>query len=128
MKRTTAKKERPATAKERKAVTFAGQSINLVMGDEWARFHCISIRAALAMLRFDDKELTKSMRAMVDGGIVNETLENLEHTRKHFEGIVDLLNTVEHRAFLVLERLGYGPDNPPPEGRPTERSTLRVVS
>ena len=128
MKRTTKKEGRPATAKERKAVTFDGMSINLVMDDEWAQFHCTSIRAALAMLRFDDKELTKRMRVMVDGGIVNEMHENLVHTRKHFEGIVDLLNTVEQRAFLVLERLGYGPDNPPPEDRPTERPTLRVVS
>jgi hypothetical protein len=38
-------------------------------------------------------------------------------TKEHLEALAKMIGTVLHRHFIVLERLGYDPDNPPPDAK-----------
>jgi hypothetical protein len=44
-----------------------------------------------------------------------EILEGLCHTKQELSDLAKLLDVAISRIFLVLERLGYDPDNPPPD-------------
>jgi hypothetical protein len=47
--------------------------------------------------------------------IVPDLLDGLTKTKEHLEALASMVSTVLHRHFIVLERLGYDLDNPPPD-------------
>jgi hypothetical protein len=113
-RRTT--KAKAATPKQRKEITFKGLDIKFRSTNEaWAAAHLPAIRTAIILLKYNDDQLQKKYAEMVTAGIVPETLDFLCHTKNHLEGIVEGLRAVLSRSFLVLGRLGYSPENPPPE-------------
>jgi hypothetical protein len=42
-----------------------------------------------------------------------QLLEGLTRTRLHLESLHKALDVALSRSFLIIERLGYSPDNPP---------------
>jgi hypothetical protein len=55
------------------------------------------------------------MARLVKDGAVPDALEALTGTKNHLNALAKILETALLRSFLVLERLGYSPDNPPPD-------------
>jgi len=51
-------------------------------------------------------------------------LEGWCETKKHLECLIKVCDVALNRSFLVLERLGYGPDNPPPDMRVETSNSL----
>jgi hypothetical protein len=58
------------------------------------------------------------MADLVKDGVLPDMLDGLVRTRSSIlNGLADMIDGVTHRAFLVLERLGYSPENPPAGSR-----------
>jgi hypothetical protein len=114
--RKAAKRGNAATPAERAAMTFP--AINATFNwsnDDWALTFLPQVRVATIFLQRDDKELEKLMVDFVKQGIVPEVLEGWCKTKRHLEALIELINSASIRSYLVLERLGYSPDNPPPD-------------
>jgi hypothetical protein len=45
-------------------------------------------------------------------GDLVDFLERLDDSHAHFTALVEMLGAAQVRAIAVLERMGYGPDNP----------------
>jgi len=82
---------------------------------EWGLAHLPNVRIASLLLQRDDEALTDTVASMVRAGVAPDMLEGLSTTKEHLEALVDLLRAALTRSFVVLERLGYSPDLPPPE-------------
>ena len=105
-----------ATQEQRLAVTFkAVDSPFNWTNEEWGLHWLPHVRVASLQLQRDDKELQNLMQEMVRKGIVPDVLEDLAETKEHLQALVELLDTALTRSFLVLERLGFSPDEPPPD-------------
>jgi hypothetical protein len=108
-------KKRPATQAERDAITFEGIPIKLKWTNkEWSSAHLTHLRLASLMLQDDHVAMQKRMGALVETGLAPTLLESLCRTKEQFLHSAKVLNVAITRSFLTLERLGYGPDNPPP--------------
>jgi hypothetical protein len=111
-------RQQPATPEQRKAMTFKGEKINFDWtNDAWAAVFLPPIRLALVALQKDDKDLEEAVGSVVRDGIVPDLLDGLTSTKEHLEALAKMISTVLHRHFIVLERLGYDPDNPPPDAK-----------
>ena len=71
--------------------------------------------AAHAILCRDHDNLEKHMKTIVESGQAQTLLEGLTRTKDQLEILRKAMDAALMRSFLVLERLGYSPDNPPPE-------------
>jgi hypothetical protein len=80
--------------------------------DEWAVAQLQRIRLAGALIAHDDDELLAVFKKLIPDGVVPDMLEGLAHTKRHIEDLHAVLNATLMRSFAVLERCGYGPDNP----------------
>jgi hypothetical protein len=111
----TVKGER-ATQAERDAITF--EAIHLPFpgtNEEWALNHLPQFRVALVMLGLERDKLKESIAALVEGGQAPNFLESLCVVQQKFTDMAKFMDVALARSFLMLERLGYGPDNPPPD-------------
>jgi hypothetical protein len=109
---------KPATQAERDAIAFKPIPINLQWSDEeWERGHLVSVRVAAEIVARTPARLQDAISKLAPTGHLHETLDGLIGTKEHLESMIRLLETAIVRSFLVLERLGYSPDNPPPDSR-----------
>jgi hypothetical protein len=109
-------KGEPATQAERDAITF--EPINLPFpgtNEEWTLAHLPQFRVALVMLGLDQEKLKGAIAALVAGGQAPNYLESLCIVKQKFADMSKFMDVAINRSFLMLERLGYGPDNPPPD-------------
>jgi hypothetical protein len=97
-------------------LTFQGVNIKFDWtNEEWATTLLPHVRVALAILEKDDTALQTAMGKMVKGGVVPTVLEGWCDTKGHLKAMVEVLDSALARSFVVLERLGYDPDNLPPD-------------
>ncbi len=105
-----------ATQEERDAIRFAAIKARFDWSnEEWAETWLPWIRLAAALLETDDVKLKEIFAAHVKEGEAPNILEGWTRTKAHMLGLANLADVAMGRAFLVLERLGYSPDNLPPE-------------
>jgi hypothetical protein len=68
-------------------------------------------------LEKDERELEEAIGKVMRDGIVPDLLDGLTNTKEHLEALASMIGTVLNRHFIVLERLGYDLDNPPPDAK-----------
>jgi hypothetical protein len=108
----------PATIAEREAIDFKALDVDFDWtNDAWARTYLPRIRLAMLLLRSDRAKATETMASIVADGLGPDMLEGFCNTKDHLTALVDLVDAALTRAFLVLDGLGYGPENPPPDKR-----------
>lgn len=115
-KKKSARKEPSATPEQRKAMTFA--AVNLPFNwtnDDWGLTFLPRVRVATVILQQDDKALEKIMAGMVKDGLVPDILDGWIRTRDHLKALTEFCDVALQRSFVVLERLGYNPENELPE-------------
>jgi|SRR6266516_3614768 hypothetical protein len=109
------RREKPATDAQRAAMTFPGVAINFKWtNEEWAATYLPFVRLAMATLQKNEIELQQAMSEMNKAQLIPELLENLCFTKDHLKTLVEMLDAALSRSFLMVERLGYSPHNPPP--------------
>ncbi len=107
-----------ATAEQRSAMTFAAIRPKFSWTNEdWSLAFLPRVRLALLALNHDDKSLERFMSGVVKEGIVPDMLDGWVETKEHLRGLAEMLDTALTRSFIVLERLGYDPENPPPDSK-----------
>jgi hypothetical protein len=107
----------PATPEQRKAITFKGKKVKFNWpNEEWVAEFLLPVRLAVAALEKNDRALEGVIREFREGDIP-DLLDGLTHTKRHLQALAKMIDTVLHRHFIVLERLGYEPDNPPPDAK-----------
>jgi hypothetical protein len=112
------RRHRSMTQTERDALQF--EAIKAEFGwsnDEWAATWLPWVRVAAVHVAGDHDKLKKLMADFVKDGEASNVLEGLSRTKEHLVALAELIDTALSRSFLVLERLGYSADNPPPETR-----------
>jgi hypothetical protein len=115
-------KEVAATAAERAALTFEPLTIDWknAFSAEWPGFHLVHMRLGAALLDQNHKELQEAFKSLADQGMLPDLLDRLCETKDHLAAVVEMMESTLTRSFLVLERLGYSPENPPPDARDEE--------
>jgi hypothetical protein len=110
--------DRPMTQEERDALQFEAIKAEFDWSnDEWAATWLPWVRLAAIHVAGDQNKLKELMAEFVKAGEAGNTLEGLTRTKVHLEALTKLIDAALTRTFLVLERLGYSPDNPPPDSR-----------
>lgn len=112
-------RKRPSTQAQRDAMTFQGEKIVFDWtNDDWVKAHLVTVRVACVIMGKDHEQLQSSLASasISESCAVSEMLEQMTLTKKHLKALVELLDRSLLRSFLLLERLGYSPDNPPPDG------------
>lgn len=111
-------KKQPATQAERDAVRFAAIKAEFDWtNEEWAETWLPWIRMAAVHVHSDDELMKEGMRSLVAEGQAPNILEGFTRAKKHLEALEALLEAALSRSFLTLERLGYSPDNLPPDSK-----------
>jgi hypothetical protein len=111
-------KSTPATQQQRSSMKFKPIGALFDWDNEtWALTFLPRIRLASAILNNDERSLEEIMADCAKGGLAPDMLEGWCETKKHLKLLVETCDIALARSFLVLERLGYGPDNPPPDTR-----------
>lgn len=116
-RRASKKKPRPATQAERDAIHFEaveGLDFNCT-NDEWANANLPLVRVAVAMLGRNDVAHQSALASLMKTGVVPDMLDDMVQARENFKALAQMIDIALHRSFLVLERLGYTPENPPPD-------------
>ncbi|MCA1470864.1 hypothetical protein I6F09_23545 [Bradyrhizobium sp. IC3195] len=109
---------RPMTQEERDALQFEAIKAEFDWSnDEWAATWLPWVRLAAIHVAGDQDKLKELMAGFVKDGEAGNILEGLTRTRMHLETLHKLVDAALGRSFIVLERLGYSPDNLPPDGR-----------
>jgi hypothetical protein len=85
--------------------------------DDWASTWLPWVRVAAVHVGGDQDKLKDLMADFVKDGEAANILEGLTRTKMHLEALYKLVDAALMRSFLVLERLSYSPDNPPPDSR-----------
>jgi hypothetical protein len=112
------RKVAPATQAERDALQFAAINAEFDWTNEhWSETWLPWVRLAAVHVGGDQDRLQEAMREIVADGRAPNLLEGLTRTKKHLEGLEKLIGIALTRSFLILERLGYSPDNQPPDSR-----------
>lgn len=84
--------------------------------DEWARVNLPVVRIALVMLERDDVSHQAALASLIKSGAIPDILDGMVNARENFSALAKVIDAALARSFLVLERLGYSPDSPPPDG------------
>ncbi|MBR0693245.1 hypothetical protein [Bradyrhizobium lablabi] len=104
-----------ATQAERDGLKFAPIYLEFKWTNEdWALAHLPTVRAVTMMLREDSDGLQERFGKLAAQGAAPQILEGLTLTKDHLMALAEACDIALTRSFLVLERLGYSPDNPPP--------------
>jgi len=104
-----------ATDAERALLTFTGQDIKFDWSNEdWGLAHLSNVRMATLALQKNHLELQQLWTEIVEDGLAPDLLERWCETKHHLNALVTIIDNALTRSFLVLERLGYSPENPPP--------------
>lgn len=102
---------------DRGPMTFEGLDLPFDhTNEDWALANLPKVRIASLLLRDNDVELTERVRGIAAEGLMPEMLDGIIDTKEHLVGIASVLDTALTRLFVALERLGYSPDKPPPDG------------
>jgi hypothetical protein len=110
-------KDRPMTQDERNAVRFEAVHCDFNWSNEdWAATWLPWVRLAIMALHTDDKDLTEMSGDIIKNGSMPDFLEGLTRTKRHLAALVEGVNAALNRTFLAVERHGYSPENPPPDG------------
>ncbi|MCS3450270.1 MULTISPECIES: hypothetical protein [Bradyrhizobium] len=105
-----------ATQEQRDAMTFDPIDVKFNWSnDKWALAHLPHVRLATILLSQDHIDLQERFGAMAAEGYGPEMLEGLTTTRDHLLALAEICDVALTRCFLVVERMGYSPDNPPPD-------------
>jgi hypothetical protein len=108
------KPHRAATQAERDTLRFKAIETNFNWTDqEWARAWLPGVRLAARLLADDDVALKASIVRL--GGAVPTLLNELCETKEHLLALAEMVGIALSRTFVTLERLGYSPENPPPD-------------
>jgi hypothetical protein len=75
------------------------------------------VRVAAVVLNGDEPVLRDLIKSFVADGEMQNILEGFTRTKMHLDVPYKLLDAALGRSFLMLERLGYSPDNLPPDKR-----------
>jgi hypothetical protein len=105
---------RLAIRAERDAITF--EAIDLPFpgtNEDWALGHLPTFRVALLLLSSDPEKLKSVWAEFVEADEASELLESLCIVKQKFEDMSHFMDVAITRSVAVLERLGYGSDNPP---------------
>lgn len=122
---TAVQETRPATAEERAAVTWGSSKIKFDWTNEgWANNYLPYVRIGIATLEKDHRALLVAVKELADEGAMPSMMDGMCQTKQHLEGLVEGLDIAISRSFLMLERLGYTPDNPPPDGAEHDEAAL----
>jgi hypothetical protein len=81
------------------------------------RAHLPGVRIAARLLRDNDVELEEHLAIFASNGVVPVMLDGWIRTKGQLAALIEMLDAMVNRSFLVLERLGYEPDKPPPDAR-----------
>ena len=118
MNRRPMRKRAPATQEERDAQQLVAIKAEFDWTNEqWSETWLPWVRVAGVQVGRDQDRLQETMRDLVAAGEAPNVLEGLTRTKQHLEALEKLIDAALMRSFLVLERLGYSPDNPPPNSR-----------
>jgi hypothetical protein len=108
----------PATPEERAAINFEAIKAEFDWSnDEWAAMWLPWVRIAAMHVGGDRAQLKQAIRHIIEIGEAQNILEGLARTQKHLGALSKLMEAALTRMFVVLEELGYSPDNPPPDSR-----------
>lgn len=126
MRKKTKRERKPATAEERTALEFERVKARFDWTNEdWALAYLPSVRIASVMLEKDRPELTEAIRGLAADGEIPGLLDRLIEAREHLMLLAKMIDSAINRQFLVLETLGYGPENPPPNSTRDPHLTLQ---
>ena len=107
-----------ATQEQRDAMRFERIKAHFDWtNDDWSNTWLPWVRAAAMYVESDDAELKQLMADFVKSGEAPSMLEGLSELKAHLGALVKLSDVALNRSFLVLEQLGYSPENPPPTSR-----------
>jgi hypothetical protein len=105
-----------ATQEQRNAMRFEKIKLHFDWTNEdWAAAWLPWVRLAAAQVELDDVKLERLMAGLVKDGEAPNLLEGWSRLKAHLQAVVKLSDVALDRSFLVLERLGYSPDNLPPD-------------
>ena len=126
MTRRAKRQGKPATAEGKAAMEFGRVGAKFDWTNEdWAFSHLPMVRLATVLLGKDRPELAECFRAAIGDGTVPEMLDNMIRVREHLKALARIIDAAVMRGFLVLEELGYGPDNPAPDWKGRPHSTVQ---
>jgi hypothetical protein len=124
--RRTVSRRRPATQAERDAIAFKPISVKFERTSQQWEAAYTSARIAVIMLAKTQEELSESCDKLAKTGQAPTTLDNMIHAKLEFLELAKLIDIATSRCFLMLERLGYDPDNnPPPDNGEYETLEMR---
>jgi hypothetical protein len=107
----------PATQPERDAMTFEPLDLPFKWTNEdWTQKHLPWVRLASAFLQEDHSGMQERFAQLAPKGVLPGALDEMCATKQHLLDCAQILDIAVTRSFLVLERLGYSPENPPPDG------------
>jgi hypothetical protein len=108
--------DRPMTKEERDALRFEAIKVDFDWrNEEWATTWLPWVRLAVAILHLDDEQHKESALKAVQAGLMPKLLEGFTRTKTHLKALHDAVDATLVRSFITVERLGYSPENPPPE-------------
>jgi len=117
----TSKKARvhdPAKQAERDAITFEAVPAQFNWTNEdWGLTFLPRVRMATVALQRDPAGLSDLLSNLNREGLTPDMLDGWCETKAHLEALVKTIDTALVCSYLVLERLGYSPDNLPPSAR-----------
>ncbi len=126
MKRSTKSKRRgkPATQEQRNAIDFEPIEVKWTWDNHDWDDTIPQIRLAIGLLGKDRAGLKDAIQALVKAGLAPEMLENWSVLKEHLNGMIGIIDSTLMRSFLVLEELGYSPDQPPPDAPVATANTV----
>jgi hypothetical protein len=106
-------KVQPATQEERDALRFEAIKADFNWtNDDWGTTWLPWVRISAVTVNNDDVTLKDLMQQFVATGEASNVLEGLTRTKMQLKALHKLVDAALSRSLLVLERLGYSPDNP----------------
>lgn len=105
-----------ATQAERDALSFEAIDAPFKWSNEdWSRAHLPWLRMASAFIQEDAGVMQARFAELAPHGVLPGALDMMCATRQHLLDCAQIIDVAVTRSFLVLERLGYSPENPPPD-------------
>jgi hypothetical protein len=118
-KRSRSRKGPPATQEQRNAIAFGAMDVEFNWSnEEWALTFLPRIRMAALYVNGDRTKCAEIMAGVVQDGLAPDMLDGWCKTKAHLQELFEICEIALKRGFLVLEQLGYGPNNPPPDSSP----------
>ena len=106
---------RPATQAERDAIAFEPIPVTFYRtSEDWAMtYHWL--RFAAHMVAKTPEQLLEDCDKLAKRGYATKLLNDMCSLKEEMAAMAELLEAASSRCFLMFERLGYSPDDPPPD-------------